>query len=196
MITVNRPWTAVAVALPGVLLAVLGLMHPDALAPSTAARWVQVHLLLLPVFPLLAVALGVLLRGESGVVAALARVAAYGYAVLYTALDVLAGIAAGVVTDRLRSGSQVALDLRALGTTLGTAGSAALLVAAVLTGAVLLRQHGPRTLPGTAALCAGAVAFGYGHVYWPVGGLGALGVAAGCALLALASVHTGSSAPR
>jgi hypothetical protein len=189
MTTVQRPTArrvglVAAVALPGVLLAVLGLFHPRALAPSTATVWWQLHVVLLPLFPLLAVALWVLLRGERGPVAWLARIAAYGYAAFYTALDVLAGVGAGYLTDRLQGGSQEANDLRALGNDLGMVGSWSLLVAAVLVGAVLVRRDGRAALPGAVILLGGAATFLHGHIYWPVGGLAMLGVAGGCAALA------------
>lgn len=63
----RRAAFVVAVALPGLVLAVLGLFHPSALAPSTATFWWQFHVVALPLFPLLAVGLWVLLRGENGV---------------------------------------------------------------------------------------------------------------------------------
>jgi hypothetical protein len=47
----------------------------------------------------LAVSLLLLLHGVPGLVAWAARIAAYGYAAFYTALDVLAGIAAGELTQ-------------------------------------------------------------------------------------------------
>lgn len=183
--------TAAAVASPGLLLAVLGLFHPHALTPGTATVWWQLHVVLLPVFPLLAVALWVLLRGVGGPLALLARIAAYGYAALYTGLDALAGIAAGVVTERLQRGSQVALDLRALGNDLGVAGAWALLAAVALTAAVLVARDGRRALPGAVLLVAGAVPLGNSHIYWPTGGLGLVAFAAGCALLALVRAEKG-----
>ncbi len=189
--TARRAGRAAGVALPGVLLAVAGLFHPHALAPSTAAQWTAIHLVLLPLFPLLAVALGVLLRGEGGLLARLALAAAYAYAVFYTGLDALAGIAAGVVTERVQGGSRAALDLRALGNDLGLVGSTAFLVAAALTAVVLVRRHGRAALPGALLLVAGAVPFLTAHVHWPTGGLALLVIAAGCGLLALVSAETG-----
>ena len=190
----RRVGPVVAVALPGLVLAVLGLFHPRSLAPSTATVWWQLHVVLLPLFPLLAVALWVLLRGERGPLAWLARIAAYGYAAFYTALDVLAGIGAGYVTDRAQRGSQAAIDLGTLGDDIGMVGSWSFLVAAVLTGVALVRRAGRTALPGAAILFGGAVSFLHGHIYWPVGGLAMLGVAAGCGLLAWAA-HPHSGLP-
>jgi hypothetical protein len=179
--------TVAAVAAPGLLLAVAGLFHPRALAPSTAPVWWQLHVVLLPLFPLLAAALWLLLRGERGPVAWLARIAAYGYAAFYTALDVLAGIGAGYLVERAQGGSQEANDLRALGNDLGMIGSWSFLVAVVLAGVVLVRRDGRAALPGAVILFGGAAAFLHGHIYWPSGGLAMLGVAGGCAALAHAA---------
>lgn len=180
-----------AVASPGLVLAVLGLFHPRALAPSTATQWWQLHVVLLPLFPLLAVALWVLLRGANGPLAWLARVAAYTYAVFYTALDVLAGIAAGYLVDQAQGGSQESLDLRALGNDLGLVGASGFLVAVALTAAVLVRRDGRRALPGGVLLVVAAVPFLYGHIYWPTGGLAMVGVGLGCGWLLAARPEPG-----
>ncbi len=180
----RRAGFVAAVALPGLVLAVLGLFHPRALSSSTATVWWQFHVVALPLFPLLAVALWLLLRGENGPTAWLARVAAYLYAVFYTGLDLLAGVAAGVVTERVRGGSQAALDLRALGGDLGTVGSVAFVVATVLTAAVLVRRDGRRVLPGGVLLVVSGVPFLHGHIYWSTGGLAMVGIGVGCGLLA------------
>jgi len=180
-----RRWITVGAAgMPALLLAGLGLAHPDRLQTSTASQWWQLHVVLLPVFPLLAVALWVLLRGERGPLAWAARIVAYGYATFYTALDVLAGIAAGVAVESAGRPSQVSIDLQSLGNELGVVGAYAFVAAAVLTVVVLVRRNGQAALPGGALLVAGSAPFAAGHVYWPVGGLGLLAVAAGCALLA------------
>lgn len=173
-----------AAAVPALLLAGLGLAHPHTLQTSTAAQWWQLHVVLLPVFPLLAVVLWWLLRGESGVVAWAARVAAYGYATFYTGLDALAGIAAGVAVESFGESSQTSVDLRELGNELGTVGAYAFVAAAVLTAVVLVLRDGRVALPGAVLLISGAVPFAVGHVYWPVGGVGLLAIAAGCGLLA------------
>lgn len=174
-------------ALPALLLAGLGVVHPHYLGTETASLWWQLHVALLPVFPLLAVVLWVLLGGEHGVVAWAARIAAYGYAVFYTALDVLAGIAAGYAVQTEGRPSQVSVDLRSLGNDLGTIGAYAFVVASVLTVVVLVRRDGRAALPGAVLLIAGSVPFADGHVYWPIGGIGLIGIGAGCALLAAAA---------
>ncbi|GAA5122659.1 hypothetical protein [Pseudonocardia adelaidensis] len=174
----------VAVALPGAVLALIGLFHPAELDASTATRWWQLHVLLLPIFPLLAVALWVLLRGESGPLARIARVAAYVFAVYYTGLDTLAGIAAGRVVDVEGERGEAALALSALGNELAEVGVYAFAVAVVLTAVVRVRRDGRRALAGAVLLVVATVPFLHGHIYWPVGGLAMVGISAGCALLA------------
>jgi len=51
-----RRGQALAAAGPGLALSVLGAFHPAQLTPATAAAWWQLHVVLLPVFPLLGAA--------------------------------------------------------------------------------------------------------------------------------------------
>lgn len=181
----RRPLTIVLVALPGLLLAAVGyLVHPGFLDASTARAWWTVHVYLVPVFPLISLALWVLLRGVTGPVAALARVAAYGFAVFYTALDVLSGIGAGLVVEA--GVPELAGRLFGVGDALGHAGVWMLLAAAVLTGLALLRRDGPRVLPGALVLAGSCFPFMTGHIFHPVGVAAMLLVALGCALMAAA----------
>ena len=83
------------------VLAGFGLVHPGGLRPDTAEMWAEMHIWLLPVWPLLALGLFVPLWGRprdgaAGVATLVAWVAAFGYAVFYTGLDAVAGIAAGI----------------------------------------------------------------------------------------------------
>lgn len=173
------------VALPGLLLAAVGYFaHAGFLDASTARAWWQVHVRLVPVFPLASLALWVLLRGVAGPVAALARVAAYGFATFYTALDVLSGIGAGLVVEA--GVGELAGRLFEIGDALGHAGVWMLLAAAVLTGLALLPRDGPRVLPGAAVLAAACFPFMTGHIFHPTGVVAMLLVALGCALVALA----------
>lgn len=179
-----RLLTVVAAAAPGLALSVLGLFHPTALTPSTASTWWQLHVVLLPIFPLLGGALVLLLRGERGVLPSVARLGAYGFAVFYTGLDTLAGIGAGLAVAAQPQGSPVALDLIGVGNRLALVGVLAFLVAALATAAVLLRRDGTAAVPGVVLVVGAAVAFRTSHIYWPVGGLAMLAAGVGCGLLA------------
>ena len=177
--------TAAVVAVPGVVLAGFGLIHPKFLDETTAMAWWQLHIPLIPLFPLLAAAMWLVLRGTRGVVAWAARIAAYLFACLYTALDTISGIGAGIVTERL-GGSQAVLDLFAVGDELGHIGVWYLGASTVLAAAALFPRDGLRVLPGTVVLLVAAWAFYRFHIFTPYGALAMLGYAIGFALLAAA----------
>src|SRR4051794_41193888 len=90
---------AVVVAAPAGVLAGRGLPPPKELTATSASWWTTLHIVLLPIFPLLAVSLWLLLRGVPGLVAWVARIAAYGYATYYSVTDVIVGIGAGELTQ-------------------------------------------------------------------------------------------------
>jgi len=177
-------WSMVAVAAtPGLVLAIAGLFHPSDLTVATAPTWWWLHVLLLPVFPLLGGVLVLLLRGERDWISWIGRVAAYVYAVFYTGLDVLAGIGAGYVFDSAGRPSQAVVDLLKIGNELAVYGVHAFLVAAIATGIVAIRRDGIAAFPGALLLIAAAVPFLQAHIYWPVGGLAMVGLAVGSAAL-------------
>jgi hypothetical protein len=193
---VRRALMIFAAAVPGLLLAAVGTwLHPVGLAPGTARAWWQLHVWLVPAFPLISVVLWAVLRGERGPLAWAARVAAYGFGCFYTGLDVLAGIGAGRVYELQGDGPAVGALFDTAGW-LGDTGVWCLMAAAVLTGAALARRVGLRAVPGAVVLAAACVPFRSGHIFHPVGVLAMLGVAAGCALLAAAAPLSPSDARR
>lgn len=176
-------------ALPPLALAVAGLLHPMDLTRATSGRWLALHVVLIPVFPLLGVCLWVLLRGERGGLAWLARAAAFAYAAFYGALDTVNGVAVGVLVRGTPPAGVPGLRPRlrpliTFGNTLGWVGSVSFLVAVLLTVAVLVRRVGRRVWPGAALTVPAAVSFLDSHVYWPRGVLTMLLLAAGLVLLA------------
>jgi hypothetical protein len=177
---------AVVLALPSLVLASVGLTHPLVLTPATAHHWWSMHVWLVPVFPLLAVALCVLLHGERGPLAAAARVAAYGYATFYTALDVLAGIGAGLVMDTEHRDGPTVQRLFRIGGELGLVGSICFLLAAVLTVVLAWPRARWWALPAAALLVGGGWLFLGNHIYRPLGVAGQLVIALGLVTLALA----------
>ena len=80
-------------------LAVLELFHPraDDLLKVDVQTWLVVHYLQIPLFPLVAVALAVLVRGRRDVAAALCRVAAFIFGASYVAFDTAAGVVTGIL---------------------------------------------------------------------------------------------------
>jgi hypothetical protein len=184
----------VLAGLPPLLLAVAGMVHPGSLNPGTAQRWHDLHVLLLLVFPLLAVGPWLVARcARSGVGPVLALLG-YGYAVCYTALDVLAGIGAGAVQGG--GDDQVAIGvLFHQGDVLARVGTWCYLALAVLAGLAVLRRAGPVALVPAAAVVAAAVEFRHSHIFYPrgVAVMGAL--AAGWAVLAWLSTRADRGAP-
>lgn len=182
--TVDRriPWV-VALALPGLVLAVVGLFHPHSLTAVSAARWTQLHIAGLFVFPLVGLALAMVVRGRADPVAWLVRVTAFCFAAAYTALDVISGIGAGYVTWRLGEGVARPDEVRhlfAIGSRLGEVGSWALIVCAVVVVVDALRRVRLVALPGL-LLVPGAVLVHLDHIFAPtgVGGMALIGVATG-----------------
>ncbi len=135
--------TPLLIAAPALALAAAGLIHPHRLTYETADRWFGLHVAGLVVFPLVGLALAWLVRGRRDPLAWLVRLAAYGYATFYSALDVISGLAAGYVTREMGAdyerGSEVRL-LFQIGTPLGEIGSWCLLVAALAVSVDAIRR--------------------------------------------------------
>ena len=163
------------IALPPLALAVIGLFHPHDLNGDTAELWTTLHVVLLPLFPLLAVSMWQLVRGLTGVLAWSSRAAAFVFIPLYIALDSLAGIATG--TLMWVSGEQDRADVPALeglfpvANAIGTVGSYVLLASGVLAVAAIGVRN-PRWalfVPGGILLLGGLFVFAERHIYFPLG---------------------------
>ena len=173
----------VAVALPPLVLAGVGFTHPMHLTAASAEYWRNLHIAILPVFPLLGFAPWLLVRGRSAFLSWLVGILAFVYAAFYTALDVLAGIGAGGL--KLDDMGMATGTLYGLGDSLGFIGSVAFIAACGVTAVSLFRRLGPLTLPGSAAVIVGAFLFLQNHIYFPLGVLGQLLIALGLAWLVL-----------
>jgi hypothetical protein len=176
------------IAATPLFLAAMGLTHPYDLTPETAGYWYTLHYVLLPVFPLLGVNLWWLLANIPGPWAWLARILAFVYIPFYGALDVLAGMATGLVLSRAQATDRPALAavnlwLFTQGNELAKVGVWAFLLACVLTSVLLIRRVGRAALPGAVLLVASAVSFLSSHIYYPVGVLTMLVMAIGFASL-------------
>lgn len=176
-------------AAPALLCAAVGLSHPVFLTAQTAGSWRLGHLLLLPLFPLVGLALVWVLRGERNVLAWGVRVLAYGWAVLYGALDAIAGIGAAQqvlgTVDRAEPFPPLG-DLYGIGDRLGVVGARSLLLAGVLTAVLLARRGGWQAPAGGALIAVGAEVVRAHHVFPFRGTAGMLAVAVGTSLLAVA----------
>jgi hypothetical protein len=181
--------TLALVMLGPVLLALAGLLHPSGLSAATAHRWVWLHIVLLPVFPLLVLGFVVLLRERPAArTARVARMVAWicaaVYAIAYTGLDAVAGIAAGTVAGQPGDPAELrrlVLALYGTGGDLGAVGVYAFL-AATLAAAVSLSRYGIRMLPGTVLLLVAGWSFIDSHIFSPRGVRTMLAMAVGFAL--------------
>lgn len=174
----------VAVALPPLALAAAGLTHPDALSDETAMHWRDMHIALLPVFPLLAVAPFLLTRRHNRRLAILVAVLGFAYAVCYQALDILAGIAAGALQ---LEGGQGVVTMYGLADRIVVTGVWAYVTATLIASALVLRHAGLRALPGAVIAVVSAISFVDSHIFFPRGVITMLGLAVGWTWLALAS---------
>ncbi|MGW0820348.1 hypothetical protein [Streptomyces sp. NPDC002845] len=182
--------TVLVTAAP-LLLAVAGIVHPRGLSRSTAMDWAHLHIVLLPLFPLLTIGLLMPLwrrpRADlAGFATVVAWVSAFVYAAFYTGLDAVAGIAAGTAVEHAAEGTSLAVLKRPLydtGEALGEVGVYALLCAVVATAVALFPRRGVRVLPGAVVLLAAGWSFIDSHIFWPRGVWTMLGFALGFALL-------------
>jgi len=183
----RRPSTTdlLLVAGPPLLLAGLGLAHPMDLTADSAARWRDLHTVLLPIFPLLALGPWVIVRAEHWSVRWLVGLLGFTYAIFYTALDVLAGIGAGALKIAGAEEKWTSV-MFAQGNDLSGYGVWAYLAAVVLAAAFALRRAGIWAIPGATMVLVAAVSFLDSHIYWPVGGLTMIAFAFGWTALAVA----------
>lgn len=173
-------------AVPGLLLAAFGVVHPDGLHAGNAQWWATLHILLLPVFPLLAAAQWVLLAPAPPLLRWSGRLAAYGYAVLYTGLDAVAGIAAGTVEEASGGTSPLVGRLFEVGDMLGYVGAWCFLVGGVCVVAGMAPRVGWRVAPGAVLLLLASASFLDSHLFSPRGVYTMVGIAAGMFLLSRA----------
>lgn len=170
--------TVIAVLVPPVVIGLIGTTHPAHLTQDASGYWRDLHVVLLPIFPLLAVGPWLVARAVDPLYGRITLVLGYVYACFYSALDILAGIAAGALKHDREGG---------LGTVfgwahdLGQVGSVAFVGATAAAAGCLLRVGGPRVLPGAVVALGGAFGFMQEHVYWPGGVLSMAAIALGWA---------------
>jgi len=180
-VPLSRTALVVVVALPGLVLGTAGIFHPAHLTPEDAQRWRDIHIVALPLFPLLALGPWLLARSAHAVAGWVALLLGYTYAMFYTGLDLLAGAGAGQLK---------LVDSADLGTifdladALATVGVWAYLLATVLAAGVVLWRTGLRALPGAVVVGVASVSFLDSHIYWPRGVLTMYALALGWGALA------------
>lgn len=182
----------IAVALPPLILAVVGVTHPIHLSAATALYWRNLHIGVLPIFPLLGLAPWLVVRARTvwtnarwltvGVV-----ILCFVFGVFYTALDVLAGIGAGgLKLDGMGTASGIGV-LYDLARALGGVGALSFIAVCLVVGVVSIRSFGAPAIVGAVLVLAGSVLLFRDHIYFPLGVLGQVCLAVGWVALLIAS---------
>ena len=144
------------------VLAVVELFHPhppDNMLTLDVQPWMFVHYAQILLFPLTALAVATLVRGQFGVAATLCRIAAFLFGVTYIAFDTAAGLVTGILVKAANASNtpdtwRAAIDTVWLNPIVGGApapflaifGSVALSIAATA-AAVTLKRSGSSWLP-------------------------------------------------
>lgn len=172
--------TVLAVLLPPLVIGLIGTTHPAHLTQHASGYWRDLHIVLLPLFPLLAVGPWLVARAVDPLYGRIALVLGYVFACFYSALDILAGIAAGALKHDHQGGLGTVFGYAG---DLGGVGSVAYIGATAAAAGCLLRTGGMRVLPGALIALGGAYGFMENHVYWPGGVLSMAAIVVGWALM-------------
>jgi hypothetical protein len=144
------------------VLGVLELWHPRTLTSGNVGWWITLHIVQIPLFGLLALAISYLLGYQSGPLTLLSRICAWLFALFYVAFDAVAGIATGILVASapetpaiqvLSNGESTHLLLEI--------GRSCWLVAILTVVLVLLRVRRP--FPPLLLLLLAALSFWYSH---------------------------------
>jgi hypothetical protein len=182
---VSRYGLYAAVALPPLALAIIGTTHPEHLTAASALYWRNLHVITLPIFPLLGFAPWLVVRFRHSLTLSwVAGILGFVYAVFYTGLDVLAGIGAGGL--KVDGMGMATTTVFGLGDDLGRIGATALIAAALLAGVVAIGLARWRAVPGAILVIAGTVCLWKDHIFFPIGVLGQLLLAVGWVTLVVA----------
>lgn len=171
---------AFAAVVPPLVLAAIGLVHPMELSDATAQMWRDMHIVLLPLFPLLALGSWLVVRRSAPRLAWIAALLGYVYGAFYSALDVLAGIGAGGLQ---LAGFDGVGTLYRLGDALALPGTIALLLASLLASVVAIRRDGWVAAVGGVIVVAASVSYLTSHIFAPRGVLTMVAFAVGWAVL-------------
>ena len=189
--TRSRLTLVALVAGPALLAALVGLTHPMDLNPDTATYWKNMHIGLIFVFPLMGLAPWQIARRVDRRLGWLAAIAGYGYATLYTALDILAGVAGGALVEGGQSDASG--PVFEIARTLARISVYSLVAGAVIAGAAVLWRAARHDRGGLATASAGLILAAVGswliydgHIYLPLGTVAMVLTATGFGLLAFA----------
>jgi hypothetical protein len=203
----------VACTLPELALAALGVFHPMILNNGDVEWFRTLHVLGAFLFPLVGIAPWIISRGQPMALRLVVGLTAFAYAVLYTVFDILAGLSITYIQTDLRGVSEHVTN--SAETVLGNAGSdyfegqavAALAISVVIVIVSVIITLGAGAISagrsttgrsrfeawarvvGAAAagavIMVGGVLFFYHHIFFPLGVVGQVLLAAGFAALLL-----------
>lgn len=176
-------WTFVAALVPPIVVGLVGITHPQQLTQDASLYWRNLHVVFLPLLPLLALGPWVVANSVDRKLGHAVAALGYVYACFYTALDLLAGVGAGALKSADADGVRVLFDLAA---DLGQVGSVAFIVATAVAAGCALSAARLRAMPGSILVLAGAYGYMEEHVYWPGGVASMFALATGWGLLLLA----------
>ena len=184
----NSRLLPVLVSVPAVVCAIIGLTHPVTLDAASAQYWRNIHIVLIPILPLLGFAPWLIARQSTRGLAIAAAIFGYGFAVFYTSLDLLAGVAAGAEVAAGVEGG--AAPVFAIARVLGVVGVGSLVLGCLTAGVAAFRVAGIATLPGTILAVVGAVLVQPGHIYAGLGTVAMLLLAGGFVIVAIVTTRT------
>jgi len=197
-ILVNRFLRRLALIGTPLLLTVVLLSHPP--NPRVAVDWwLTLHVILLPLFGLGALAVYLLIEGIDGLAATVSHLAMGTFVVVYSAYDTLFGLAKGIVT---RYGAGLPVEQKAtvqqaieaisgsrIGNVIAVVGSAGWTVGVLAAAIALSRPSKPHLSIGVLVIAAVLLCFPYGH------SLRILGLVVAVVAAAIALFQTQSSRP-
>ncbi len=147
-----------AAVLPPLLLLAFSLFHPPMLTMEDAGTWKNLHIALMPVFPLLALGPWLVARAVSRPLGWIVAIGAFTYAVFYTGLDIIGGVVGGAIKEAEAGGLGIIFPIAGDFEQIG--GIAFLLTCALAAGVAM---HATGWVAG--ALPAAAVVIG-SYVLW------------------------------
>jgi hypothetical protein len=179
----SRLTLVLLVSLPAVACAAVGLTHPASLNADSAEQWRNLHLVLIPIFPLIGLAPWLIARKAGVWFDRVGALLGYGFATFYTSLDILAGVAGGALV--LAGSGDATGPIFAIARTLASIGVVSLVAGCIVAGIAAFRVAGVVALPGAVIATIGAILVQEGHIYLGLGTVALMLLAAGFVIMAI-----------
>ncbi|WP_165064961.1 hypothetical protein [Marisediminicola senii] len=186
----SRLLLILGVTLPLLACILIGFTHPMRLTAESAAYWQGMHIALIPLFPLIGAAPWLIARRVDRRLGWVAGVFGFGFAAFYTALDILAGVAAGTVV--LAGIPEATSSIYVVARILAWVGVISLALGVLVAGIAVFQRARLVAIPATLIAGVGALLVQPGHIYFPVGTLAMLLLGAGFTILAVAVTRDAS----